>query len=85
MRASQVKNPPASAGDTKLTPGSGRPPGGGHGNPLQYFCLEDPMDRGAGGLQSIRSERVGCNSSDGAAQQMTEMTMLELSSRQLCS
>ena len=43
------------------------------------------MDRGAAGLQSIRSERVRRNSSDGAAQQMTEMTMLELSSRQLCS
>ena len=28
-------------------PGSGRPPGGGHGNPLQYSCLENPMDRGA--------------------------------------
>ena len=33
--------------DTGLTPGSGRSPGGGHGNPLQYFCLEDPTDRGA--------------------------------------
>ena len=30
-----------------LTPGSGRSPGGGHGNPLQYPCLEDPIDRGA--------------------------------------
>ena len=28
-------------------PGLGRPPGGGHGNPLQYSCLENPMDRGA--------------------------------------
>ena len=35
------------AGDMALIPGSGRPPGGGHGNPLQYFCLENPMDRGA--------------------------------------
>ena len=45
-----VKNPPANAGDrrdTDLIPGSGRPPGGGHGNPLQYFCLENLMDRGA--------------------------------------
>ena len=45
-----VKNPPASAGDIRDTgsiPGSGRSPGGGHGNPLQYSCLEDPMDRGA--------------------------------------
>ena len=30
-----------------LIPGSGRSPGGGHGNPLQYFCLENPMNRGA--------------------------------------
>ena len=30
-----------------LNPGSGRSPGGGHGNPLQYFCLENPMNRGA--------------------------------------
>ena len=45
-----VKNPPASAGDRRDTgsiPGSGRSPGGGHGNPLQYSCLENPMDRGA--------------------------------------
>ena len=45
-----VKNPPANAGDIKdavSTPGLGRFPGGGHGNPLQYLCLENPMDRGA--------------------------------------
>ena len=45
-----VKNLPASAGDTKnagLIPGSGRSPGGGNGNPLQYSCLGNPMDRGA--------------------------------------
>ena len=35
------------AGDAGLIPGLGRPPGGGHGNPLQYSCLENPMDRGA--------------------------------------
>ena len=33
--------------DTGLIPGSGRSPGGGHGNPLQYSCLENPTDRGA--------------------------------------
>ena len=41
---------PASAGDVGdvgLTPGSGRSPGEGRGNPLQYSCLENPMDRGA--------------------------------------
>ena len=35
------------AGDMSLIPGSGRSPGGGHGNSLQYPCLENPMDRGA--------------------------------------
>ena len=35
------------AGDLGWMPGSGRSPGGGHGNPLQYSCLENPMDRGA--------------------------------------
>ena len=34
-------------GDTGSIPGSGRSPGGGHGNPLQYSCLENPTDRGA--------------------------------------
>ena len=34
-------------GDLSLIPGLGRCPGGGHGNPLQYSCLENPMDRGA--------------------------------------
>ena len=45
-----VKNLPANAGDVRdagLIPGSGRSPGGGHGNPLQYSCLENPMDREA--------------------------------------
>ena len=54
LRASQmalvVKNLPANAGDVKEVgsiPGLGRTPGGGRGNPLRYFCLENPMDRGA--------------------------------------
>ena len=54
MRASQValviKNPPAKAGDIRdvgLIPVLGRSYGGGHGNPLQDSCLENPMDRGA--------------------------------------
>ena len=41
------KEPPANAGDAGSIPGSGRSPGGGHGNLLQYSCLEKPMDRGA--------------------------------------
>ena len=42
-----VKNPPATAGDVGLIPGSGRSPGERNGNPLQDSCLENPMDRGA--------------------------------------
>ena len=45
-----LKNLPANAGDTgdmDSIPGSGISPGGGHGNPLQYSCLENPVDRGA--------------------------------------
>ena len=48
--ALMVKNPLANAGDIRDAgsfPGSGRSPEGGHGNPLQYSCLENPMDRGA--------------------------------------
>ena len=62
-----VNNPLADAGDVTDTgsiPGSERSPGGGHGSPLQYSFLENPMDicpmdRGARRLQSIGSQRVG--------------------------
>ena len=53
-----VKNPPGSTGDARdgdSIPGSGRSPGGGHSNPLQYSCLENSMDRRA---WSMRSQRV---------------------------
>ena len=42
-----VNNPPANAGDAGLVPRSRRSPGVGYGNPLQYSCLGNPMDRGA--------------------------------------
>ena len=42
-----VKNLPANAGDTGFIPGLGRSPGKGNGNPLQHFCLGNPMDREA--------------------------------------
>ena len=42
-----VKDPPANAGDVISISGSGRCPGEGNGNPHQYSCLENPMDRGA--------------------------------------
>ena len=48
--AQWVKNPPANAGDTEdvgSTPGSGRSPEGGHDNPLQYSCLENPHGQGS--------------------------------------
>ena len=43
---SVVKNPSTNAEDAGSVPGSGRSPGEGNGNPLQYFCLENSMDRG---------------------------------------
>ena len=44
---SMVKNPPANARHTGSIPESGRSPGEGNGNPLQYSCLGNPMDRGS--------------------------------------
>ena len=47
--AQLVKNPPANTGDSRYVgsiPGLERSPGGGNGNPLQYSCLENPMDKG---------------------------------------
>ena len=46
---SEVKAPASNEGDLGLIPGSGRSPGEGNGNPLQYSCLKNPMDRGAWG------------------------------------
>ena len=51
-----VKNLPINAGDTGLIPGSGRFPGGGNGYPLRYSCLENPIDREPGRLQSMQSD-----------------------------
>ena len=44
---SEGKESACSVGDLSLIPGLGRSPGGGHGNPLQHSCLENPIDRGA--------------------------------------
>ena len=57
---SVVKNLPVNAGDTGSIPGSGRSPGEGNGNPLQYSCLGNSMDRGAGHTSDNAGE-VRCN------------------------
>ena len=62
-----VKNPPTNAGRCKrwvCNPWFKRSPGGGHSNPLQYSCLENPLDREPARLQSIGSHRVGHDWSD---------------------
>ena len=56
---SDSKESACNAGDPGLIPGLGRPPGEGKGYPLQYPCLENPMDRGAWQLQSAGPHRVG--------------------------
>ena len=58
LGGSLVKNLPANAADEGSITGSARSPGGGNGNPLQYSCLENPMDRGAGGLQLLGSKEL---------------------------
>ena len=68
-RGSVGKESACSAGDAGVAgsiPGSGRSLGRSHGNPLQYFCLENPMDRGVWWLQSMGSQRVGHDWSDWA-------------------
>ena len=55
----EVKNSPANAGDAGSILGSGRSPGEGHGNQLQYSCLENPMDRGAWQATVYGVARVG--------------------------
>ena len=70
-----VKNLPANAGDVieaGSIPGLGRSPGGRHGNPLQYSCLENPMDRGAWRVRvhrvtksSTRLKRLSMNAHTG--------------------
>ena len=60
-----IKSLPASAGDVRdvdSIPGSGRSPGGGHGTPLQYSCLENPMDGGVwrGTVHGVTKRWTGC-------------------------
>ena len=62
---SESKESACNVGDLGLIPELGRSPGGGHGNPLQYSCLENPMDRGA---------LVGCSPWGHTEFDMTEVT-----------
>jgi len=68
--SSGVKNPPANAGDVVSIPGSGRTPAEENGNPLQYSCLENPMNRGAwratvyGSQESDTTEQLNNNNTD---------------------
>ena len=69
---SVVKNPPASAGDTGdagSIPGWGRSPGVGNGNPLQYSCLRNPMDRGV-----WRATVHGVTTESGTTEQLSACT-----------
>ena len=63
-----VKNPPANAGNVDLIPGSGRSPGEGNGNPLQYSCLGNSIDRGAwhGFADSDMTEQLNNSSIPGS-------------------
>ena len=60
---SEVKESASSAGDPGLIPGSGRSPGEGNGNPLQYSCLENPMDGGAwlATVHGVEKSRIRLN------------------------
>ena len=85
MRASLVaqlvKNLPANAGDTRdpgLIPGLGRFPGERNGNPLQYSCLEDPMDRGAMGSQRVRHDWVCSHRHEYAVEVLNRFKALDL-------
>ena len=57
--ASGKKNLPVNVRDMGLIPGLGRSSGGGHGNPLQYSCLKNSMERVASQAESMRLQRVG--------------------------
>ena len=58
---SEVKASACNAGDLGSIPGSGRSPGEGNVSPLQYSCLENPMDGGAWWTEAMGSQRVGHN------------------------
>ena len=53
------KESTCNTGDPGLIPGSGRSPGGGNGNPLQYYCLGNPMDRGWATVHGVSKSQIG--------------------------
>ena len=72
-----VKNLPASAGDTGSIPGLGRSPGEGNGNPHQYSCLENPMDRGT--WQAIVQGVTNSDTTEQLSMQTTKVALLSSS------
>ena len=82
----EVKNPPANAGDTRDSGsilGSGRSPGGGSGNPLQYSCLENPWTVEPAGLWSTGSQRVRHDWSDLAQWRYSRLSWIITNSRKI--
>ena len=72
-----VKNLPASAGDTGSIPGLGRSPGEGNGNPHQYSCLENPMDRGT--WQALVQGVTNSDTTEQLSMQTTKAALLSSS------
>ena len=77
-RSSDGKESACDAGDLGLSPGLGRSPGEGHGNPLQHSCLENPMDRGVWWATVRGSQRVGHDWASELSCQGAEMTVFWL-------
>ena len=80
-----VKNPPANSGDIRNVgsiPGSGRSPGKGNGNPLQYSCLKNPMDGGAWRATVHRVAKSRTRLGDFTTSRLKDFLMSERSLRQ---
>ena len=83
LTASRICFNARDTGDTGSIPGWGRSPGGGHGNPLQYSCLENPMDRGTwgwGGYSSWgRRESDTTEATEQSREHLTELYVTDVS------
>ena len=81
-----VKNSPVNAGDAGWIPGLGRSPGGGHGNPLQYFCLENPHgQRSLAGYSSQGRKEADATEQLSTAQHTLKLTCLFIEKKYFCS